>query len=277
MEHFYSFNEPEPEGVAAKPARYPKPFQPTLWLPGRKAAAMTREPRLMVPRQKPIGPVKVNWANPITQNLAYCFLFNRLVTKCLVSGIELPIYETTTPGNANVRATTSGIGVHVLQGTGDTPPEISIPAITEATGCSHFVHAHPQMGYGALCFLANSDKSSRLSINNRADGEYVGCTLYGGANRTLGSSTYLYSSPASFHSLVVVSSSSCKSYWPNGEIITATGTTFTFDRLSPFFYTALSSWQGRAVFLSAFVWKRPLSDSEAKSVMSDPYQFLVPA
>jgi hypothetical protein len=57
---FYSFNEPEPEGVAAKPARYPKPFQPTLWLPGRTGMALQREPRIIVPRTLPFGPAKIN-------------------------------------------------------------------------------------------------------------------------------------------------------------------------------------------------------------------------
>lgn len=92
--------------IARDPYQFLKPkHNPVMYLPEPKGfkvpAKQLAAPELLIPGRKPIGPVEIDWTNPLSKGLHHVFLHNSLQggIKDLVSGLLLPFSDSVTPGD----------------------------------------------------------------------------------------------------------------------------------------------------------------------------------
>jgi len=261
-------------------------------------AALLREPNLWVPDKKPVGPVKVDWDNPITAGLVVCVLPRS-------SDRYLTYTNYADPGNP---ATVGG-----------TAP--TIDPIGVGNG-GEYVLCHPQGGINGVDSLyckqkeavANTDDMTGIEIKRllttspgNTSGIWRG--VGGDSFRIASTSTtnlrvsYIDNVPTQYNADLTINTLTSTNkihFWggrKKGNAVHAyalddsvfkksTGIIFlgtsTFrddgavNQIS-FVGDTNTAWTLHGWIYASFVWKRALSDSEIESVFRDPYQFLIPA
>jgi hypothetical protein len=254
-----------------------------------------REPNLLIPGKKPIGPVKIDWSNPIAQGLVVFSIFNERKW----TGSLLNLADGTNPG--------------VISGTA-----AAVNPYTESFfGVRLKFHPSGNTGIDELFYekdnvIANTDDVTMISKgvveSNSGDQASFGWRGLGGdsfrliqSDNSTFTAAYIDSSPVAQHSASITTATvsdgstvtTCGRKKGNllrafhrledGKINTSSDTTGgsgnmrddgNGNHITP--SNAVNT-KGNNAFYYFAAWNRALSDAEVTSVMLDPYQFLVPA
>jgi hypothetical protein len=273
---FYSFNEPEPESVAAKPARYPKAFQPTLWLPGRTGMALQREPRLLVPGQKPIGSVKVNYNNKYAPDAFWMPLRNlakyhnksninqsMVLAPCAYYTASNGLYGITAPNSCDYRSAQI--------------PTLDITYYGDTLPVTLMVHCVVIGGVGWSVPLGNRTNFN-MSISTGSSGlllsyEYEDYGWDSGITIPTGRPIFMVLHLASSFAMVGLRDA--------GSILTSVRNTARSNINGDVQWSlGGDGYTGRAfngIVASGYVSRRVMTQMDIVALLSDPYQFLIPA
>jgi hypothetical protein len=232
--------------------------------------SMLREPNLLIPGKKPIGPVKIDWSNPLSIGLieyylcnSYRSLFGRNLTPATSSNYEVRaingdqyIWQSNSQATATLDSFISA----------SSPITILIKFINiQSFGNDnrHFINSSSSSiicrstNSSAYEFLVNSLTNDRISHSFAftAGESFVGGGSWGGTG------TYLR---------VITSTES------DGTKITQNGSasTGTYSSATHTINVNGGSMDG-LVWISC--WNRQLSEVEVNEFIADPYQFLIPA
>jgi hypothetical protein len=232
-----------------------------------------REPALLVPGRKPVGPVEIDWSHPLAKGLEYAFVptFNQIGRKIDLTGKRDLDYD-----SGGYDQTFNGVQIfegreaHYIQGTAATLYRLKVD-------CSDLQNK-PLTLACRLHLLATTDAGVviRSSADNilawRAAGTFD-CRV-GGTNYTNGgifnlNQTYDYS---------ISSGASGVSVTADGEEVVSggAGAGATMGTLT-FFDDDKSGGDANGYLFYVFIWSRELSKGELNAVRRNPYQFLKPA
>jgi hypothetical protein len=227
---------------------------------------LIREPRLLVPRQQPLGPVKVNWAHPLTSRLAAYFHFTSQGAVDLVSNQKM-----TVSGSPSTVVTPKGQMVRLVKETPD------------------YFTANVSLWSGASCCIEWFGKITALDSNGAMLVQY-GSTYwqFAASNVVYIAGLYVVTSGfdvnGDYHHGVMggVVDDANQRFWLDGNDITtsgqdakqavAAGTKLIYVGKSP----TGTSWDLSADLAYVRLWNG-LSKAEILSLKEDPYQFLTVA
>ena len=256
---------------------------------------MLREPNLLIPGKKPVGPVKIDWDHPIAQGLVVFSLFNERKR----SGSLLNLADETNPG--------------VISGTAAAVN----PYQESLFGVRLKFHPSGLTGIDELFYekdnvIANTDDLTMISkgIVDSISGDQAsfGWRGLGGdsfrllqSGSTTFTATYIDSSPVAGHNASITTATvsqgstvtACGRKKGNllrvfhrleeGNINTSSDTTGgsgnmrddgNGNHITP---SNSSNSKGNNAIYYFSAWNRGLSDAEVRSFMIDPYQILIPA
>jgi len=233
---------------------------------------LLREPNLLIPGKKPVGAVKVDWTNPITNGLKGCYLLNSTAVANLANGLvtNMPTSEGVIERDETNFAVGSSTG-HVT----DLDSDTFFPTATMMTS-GHVTPGSTEVW--ATLIEAGIDGSAfkiplRININ----------ALYLYINGT--SNPYILFSQTMIDDNPRVISYSWDSDSDDWRIITSNGVNtrnFAFSAPAsnyPLKLGARVTWNDlNAEYLTYFyAWNRVITVKEEAEVRRDPYQFLIPA
>ena len=250
-----------------------------------------REPNLWVPGKKPVGAVKIDWGNPITEGLQRCYLFtnkDEIALRDLVTGLSAKHQGTGTAwgiyDGINATYFDGGSSSKYIE-TGFPPLDCSggftvmymADALTGESVNSYFIGSH-----------GTTTSADRLVVTHLFNGD----TLYwdyGNALASGGRILYDFTGPGTYmdkwSSIALVSEGKGGSYKAisiDGEIVASDVTVSDGpDGTMNDMYIGASSTNvnnetiGRYSYL--YLWSNVKSQEEIRSIHRDPYQFLIPA
>ena len=249
---------------------------------------MLREPNLLVPRKKPVGPVKIDWSLPITNGLKTCAIATSVGAIDIVSG---QIATNNTSGITKEIEAGKGI---VLENAAST----DYSTFTDKNMC-------PQ-GTGGYTIIADIRKNGTNNdityiCGQRVTGGTKSWAITAGGNERLRFRDH--NGSAFVANYLIVGKSGSIDDWVNDVFFTIgikfSGTggddiSFYHDGILSDTYTTangsnfdnslsfLGSYTGSGSCLSdvnyVYIWQdRELTDAEHASIAADPYQFLIPA
>lgn len=237
---------------------------------------LLREPNLWVPRKQPIGPVKIDWGNPLTNNLVEVLLFKE-------GSPDAPIALYSKLGPTAVSA---GTPVYQARLHG-----ISIASSANASIESDVTYSQAGMvdgGFSVLYFGGGTASSTDIAILGSPDafpqvwldtdsgslrlGQYNGAARYG-ANLATGPWELSISCRQTSSGSVTGYSNGILQYRDQAAGSNSYGAS-TISRLGAnALKFGLQSSYGSWCYLSC-VWSVALSEKELRSASLDPYQFL---
>lgn len=240
-------------------------------------SVLLREPRLLVPRLKPLGPVRVNYVHPLTRKL---LSFHLLTSTLNLANGRLGSFL----GNAYIR----GQDGLILDGTGD---QLIIDSTTRSAwtlGTSDFtiivsfVWQTPTSSFPAL--VSNGDTGTGEWMFRNVSGNEI--NFYGVTNAINAAATHV---PSAGTRYVYTADRRGSTVTVNARnergVIAATGsdTTASFNMSGSDSYAGIGGaantstrwFKGSIDYVG--VWGRALLEDEVRNVIDDPYQFLVPA
>ena len=249
---------------------------------------MLREPNLLVPGKKPVGPVKIDWSIPLTDQLNRLHVFTNGVVYD-ISAYRSPNIDSHTtivgPGGLGVNYNGSQYSSYNLPLIGGFPGGGSFGDITGLSTIAVLMSS-TSTGNGQWIYSASestdNDPIYGVQQNISVAGVYSRGNLAADVHFSLtGTSTINDGKP---HMIVCRGSrlSGGTSYlYVDGiqEDSTAVSTgQVDYDReaIGALVRATVGSYYTGNVYMCA-AWDRQLSDNEVKSFSADPYQFLIPA
>ena len=243
---------------------------------------MLREPNLLVPGKKPVGPVKIDWSHSLANGLNAYFILNSNQPQDLVTG-----QTGTLNSGASYAPKSNGMTLDIRYFQADS---LSFPYhpnynIANLDGFTFLENVYqPTNRIANLYIFAPSGSSPTVDGTNL---QQILSTKYmrwqykeGTTTKYVQSTVPIWPTDINidvFYGLRWINGTGYK-YWVNNvtDIPITTDQIGSFDTSEPFRIGNISStfecghyWLG--------LWKRSLTDAEVLSIKSDPYQFLIPA
>lgn len=241
---------------------------------------LLREPRLWVPGKKPIGPVKIDWSNPLTENLQSFILTG--------NNVELVSQKSAVMSGDIVRAVSNGqlctkctngpssdgklIGNEVNAG---NQIQVTLSVLVEILDDAE--------QYRYACGYRDDANAHAVGITPRHSGNYWG--LFYRDTVKSDTSARIDQTHGMHHLTAVnIASNECKLY-RDGKLrhISTTNQTSTIANPSEFVANnnssnvSISNGDDDVVVHYAAIWKRALPEEQVLAMQSNPYQFLIPA
>lgn len=237
------------------------------WIPDSR----WEDPSLLIPGDKPIGPVEVDWSNPITSGMQVALIFNGEIRNIGIGGAAAPGAEVTNAVFGKQVADCSGadgsqiVVSNVKRGTS------SLTGQWTSVYCRVYydiLQDHTlttQSGTSGLCWAQSSGGFLRpairqtVSLSGTTDtlpvGDWVswGCRMYDAS--TIDGDIFV-----------------------NGKYQTGgnTGVTDKTDQTATFCAQTTTARESNAKYEYIYFWNRRLSSAEFASIHADPYQVLIP-
>ncbi len=270
------------------------PFQPVADQDYSIDRTLMREPRLWVNRQKPVGPVQIDWTNSLAKDCTFfCNYGNlyrnqksaastnyvigeELVNRYTADGIGSPAYNTdynlgpnrfVNWGSANKKFD-QNIGFNLSQN-----GQFTVMSMCKRLGASgnpwYVTDVSQTNWYGIYCSATGS--SFGIVDNNNFDVTFNWTdNVYKGYDRT--------------ELFIVTSSGSNDARGVGGHGEFLEDTSFTYPTLSGSElglgareYSGAYEHECNAAYSTLVFWKRAFSNDELWAMFNDPYQFLIPA
>ena len=232
---------------------------------------MLREPNLLVPGKKPVGPVKIDWSHPSANGLVGCYLLNSTAVVNLAKGKVGNML----PAEGVIKGNNAYFPYHLETGEaeGHLIDLYSDDLMPEATIMTSGYQAFVDIGYGRYWTETGADGSEFTISNRTTDNRF---TLKVG-----GTAWYIFGT-VSVNPQVV--SLSWDQVTGDQRFITQTAKTTRTSAFSPP-TNAQVKLGARANYHDygcewlywVYFWNRVISDKEEANIRLDPYQFLIPA
>ena len=223
---------------------------------------LLREPNLLVPGKKPVGPVKIDWNHPLARGLIeYILATNigmvKVINPSVASAGDVEIRQGTPTWNPNTTTLiTLNEPVNISGGRNFSLMQcwVNVQDNWKDNGCLRRAdhdsnHFGQTVRNGTNLYYKNMDVS--VSDSPYVEGEAYVCV-----------------STADYNNL----SNAIGRFYTNGafvlEIVSTRGYTYELGLLD---------YDDTTATMASAVWKRTLNDEEALSMTRDPYQFLIPA
>jgi len=251
---------------------------------------MLRESQLLTPWEKPYGPVRIDWANPLTQGLIYAFCPDSQSPKDLITGKALTAANITNAvapkmvGNkqgylldcstAKSRAgatswnrpTTSAMMVWVGARLGDPVSLGLFGGLTYNAGATSTPYQAMVLAHGAKYSLGGSGMSIAVSYTVGYTGDLIIAGIFGGPEyAALGNILTVFEKDIGAYQTNATSGVTELLYNSDSEIVIG------MDYVG-------SSRSSNAACGAFFIWNRGIPVAELRrTLFVDPYQFLIPA
>ena len=250
---------------------------------------MLREPNLLVPGKKPVGPVKIDWGHSITLDMA-------------ASWVPLPSNGAIDLVNNNMPASLIGDGWQAPNGdigwrTSTDGDELRYSYVKNYSMGGDFTLYWRGYIYGevagSMCFMGNLNGAfnpGEWGLISRGDSslDEILFTIRGDGNTSVifdTASTWPAIQPGLYTIVVTQKNSGTWKLWNKypGGLYTETDSDATYLPYTALTQDLVINDRGNgtdtidAVYLSGGIWNRALSDDEVNSLIYDPYQFLIPA
>jgi hypothetical protein len=251
---------------------------------------MLREPRLLVPGMQPLGPVKVDWSNPLTQSLTFCWLGRSphvdLATGRMRTTAISSISAGSVPGIGRYTAYAANCGdtfgaIQPITSNSFTVLSHAAPVSRSAIG-SLFNQRKGTSQFEDISLLTNcgaSDAAAAGSMRCRCSDTGSSAAISGAnaasvidglphvfvGTRINGDAPILY-----------VDGANRTSSTTNGAIVNiySTAQQTRINNIADFASTGYNNIDPNYLVCC---WNRALSPSEVRAISLDPYQFLIPA
>ena len=240
---------------------------------------MLREPNLLIPGKKPVGPVKIDWSHPLTNKLKHAFILSHLTGyRDLVSGI-LP--------TTNVATTIDNKGAFHNTGYLNYPtPDWINSGVTNATFFYRSNGSNLTSGRSGFGFHAYGATGSRFGVVIYQDDIYFSADIAGTLKSVIVSTgwpLYVTTDLAARYDGTLSTASERYVGYINGAEYTS-GDAFPASMETNYSRLYLGAYgYGSVAYYNintseiGYIWNRTLSTAELESIRFDPYQFLIPA
>ena len=235
---------------------------------------------LLVPGQKPIGNVVIDWGNPLVRGLVACGIFNKLNWRDLSGNSAVAGDIDSTSPELTPKAGSYGVDYDET-----TDAQKLIEDRADLTGDITFVivrSPNDTTSRSSSAFGFNTLTSAQRFHSHMPFSDGTVYFDYGGSTAGTTRITWTgYTKVANeIEVWVFLVRGSKMAIWFNGvEVSSDESTTASRTQgANTFFINKGTSASGdfQTVY-AAFLYKRGLSDSEIRSISYDPYQFLIPA
>jgi len=237
-----------------------------------------REPNLLIPGKKPVGPVKIDWDHPTTRDLKILHYVQGLQARDLVKDIFPKDYDGTwTVDSEGYSLTVSGNGGGLeyadledarLGGTAFTIWWRGIP--TETNNNDAFIGRRNSFSDGYWAVATSASQTVKFFCHNGSpsDVTFGGLSAY-----SLNEKLSLYITCDGVQEFKRIINYTKSTDTDSGAIPSGNNThDFNINTLQ---YGGNNELNG--VNYIAGIWHRELSDAECYSLTDDPYQFIIPA
>lgn len=256
-------------------------FEPDIspiHLPGKIAA-----PELLIPNRKPIGPVEIDWAHPLTKGLIRCYV--PTASNCTLAPSATGMIQNLATGEIHkldvVGSTEDGIYYGKNQyGEGivvaDSSQTCRVPTIgAQDVGTLMIAASQVTTSFGNRSYFSHSDYNHQIFLEKENANDYLHIAL-GTASST---STVSIPNTDEMHVLAMSwgdTQTDSRGYINGDKVI-------TFDRGTdqPGSASDVTNWGRPGGTLQhtshvVYFWNRQLSDAEVAALSADPYQILKP-
>ena len=242
---------------------------------------MLREPNLLVPGKKPVGPVKIDWSHPITDRLvaAYIFRANEPAAVDLVTGAV-------TPFDPSMGASPEGVDMTSVSNVTDLPAPSEIAGSSQFTFVTRARSTDGAAIQGKVLFSYRNDTSTAGLLQVMPWDSYTGDGIriyFDGGNR-LNQDAGATHFNTNVHDISTIGfiTDDATAYIDNDPPLESGLNTERFLTATP---TAMSigGRMGTTNLINSsylhhlYVYSRVLTEPQIRDLHADPYQFLIPA
>jgi len=244
--------------------------------------AALREPNLLVPGKKPVGNVRIDWSHPLTTGLKnYFWIDGKDTIVDLVNGVP----SWTKVGTLLHTPTIYGMSLNSQNAAGRIHTQSNIPNMDDSTYSLFAIFIPDYVATSlSLVYASSYDAETRIQIGASATG-YIEYSTRGTINPyitvsdvntyTLGQkySVMGISNGRSDHKLYVDNGATAVDSSPVTRSTTSGADTVCLNGLE----RSGTDFSGSGRLIHACMYTKALNAEERQSLMSDPYQFLIPA
>ena len=238
---------------------------------------MLREPNLLVPGKKPIGPVKINWGHPLSDGLMAFTLLESL--NPYIYGLEV---LASTQSGVLTTVTQDGYGIETTASQNDYISLGSADALfpdSDKTTIVLIRRLSSSSPPNSTSFGYHVSNGSRVLANLPHNGNYY----FDYGSTTTGRTSISVTVAAVYEVLIFVAGSSKgREIWQNGVRIASTPTSLGSRPLASSSDFYIGSAQNSGVSPGESIYAFGIFDSEWSDIKcieftNNPYQFLIPA
>jgi len=241
-----------------------------------------REPRLLLPGLQPVGKVKIDWTNPITRQLVFCFVvpnFVNLVDGAVGASVNDPITITTGPKGKHMLGTTNTQGIQFPVRTLMTSASWSALSVNNPYNAAQYANG---------IYFSNFNTFGNNYTWNIGPGvgksNYQAWGLTGG-DQSICSFSEVENKMTTTGMQLGSGITNGTQFWYDGKkknTVTCTQSTLTSGAALTLLYfypsaSPLYRFHQDQQFAASFIWDRRITDAEMYSMSRNPYQILAPA
>jgi hypothetical protein len=243
---------------------------------------MFREPRLLVPRMQPLGPAKLDYSNPITKGICFCWVPSPSRERDLVKN-----YVGTKHSSASYAGSDEGLALVCGTGSEIDMDFGTISPVTVDTGnfsvLTRFAIAPSTTERYVLhqrSAVASAYRTFGVKINSGTTSGRVRFLTYDSAESSVDADGAHDGTPATY---ACIRAADVHSIYKNGALANSASLTardITDPGNQKVMFGAIQSggaMPANARIFFGMLWNRALTPAEIASISLDPYQILIPA